>query len=450
MFSLIQWALTLLSSAILLAIYRHRRYLFVKPSLLLLAYTHIFFQWPATLQSAHFQASLPDAYVLILAVHGFAILGLLVASTTGHRPALATWRRLVASPDDSSGVRSAILLLGVFVIAIVSIYLATVPYTETGLYAILNNPVAAALARENSLKLLGNRWVAYLYVIMASAAAPLLTVVLATQAAYLWRRRAPLRALLCVAGIAMLIVVSSLSGARAYSVNLVFVIGLAIAFRHGLPFRPVRYGLALMVVLAPAVLLTLMREGRLDEIAVVGQLFVSAILERAFVGPLEVGTWYIRHMELHGPIGIGAVPRLASLVGVAPVDAPNMIGLLYAPYQTSIQSISAGASFVLTYIGYFGVAALIMNLALLWMLDIVLLAYDRLPDVLLLPCVAGVSLATLNFISADYTVGWISHGFGMIVVLALLVSRAIRLRRPNGHTIISRLSIPASVTSPKY
>ena len=59
----------------------------------------------------------------------------------------------------------------------------------------------------------------------------------------------------------------------------------------------------------------------------------------------------------------------------------------------------------------------------LWFLDVALLVYKRLSDVMLLPCVAAASLAILSFISSDYTVGWLTHGFGVILLFSWLIDR---------------------------
>ena len=101
---------------------------------------------------------------------------------------------------------------------------------------------------------------------------------------------------------------------------------------------------------------------------------------------------------------------------------------------------SAGGGYLLTYFSYFGTFALLLTVPGIWLTDLLLAAYDRVDVELLLPCVAACSLAALAFMSADYTTVWLSHGFGIIPVLALLVGRVVGGGAPGS----ARPAVPAA------
>jgi len=90
-----------------------------------------------------------------------------------------------------------------------------------------------------------------------------------------------------------------------------------------------------------------------------------------------------------------------------------------------VKSVSAVAGYLFTYYSYFGIAALFFSILGLWLIDVALLVYERLSNVMLLPCIAAISLSILAFISSDYTVVWLTHGFGVILLLSWLIDRFI-------------------------
>jgi hypothetical protein len=426
LYVVVHWAFTLVTALWLMAIFRWRKHLFVKPSLVLIGYAHLFFQWPAALNASHFETYLPDPYLLVVAVHGTVLLGLAVAARTHDAAARALWARLLAQGGEVGVMgRRAALWLAVAAACVVGVYLSVVPFSETGLYVIWREPALAAIARESSLKLLENRALAYAFLVMASAIAPLLAVLLTLTVARAVRKQAVLAGLVPAAALATLLLAVSLTGARGFAVNLLAVVGITLVLRNGLQFRFLKVLGGLALVLAPAVMLTALREGRDVGPAGLGGALVGAVLERAFIAPLEVGSWYLHYSQLHGLLGVSAVPKLAGLLGVPAINAPNLIGLRYSPYAGELDTVSADAGYFLTYFSYFGAPALTLTVSGIWFTDVALAAYRRLDDELLLPGVAATSAAALAFISTDYTTVWVSHGFGVVLVLALIVNRLV-------------------------
>jgi len=150
---------------------------------------------------------------------------------------------------------------------------------------------------------------------------------------------------------------------------------------------------------------------------------------------MDVGSWYIHYAQIHGTFGIASVPKLAVIVGIEPINTPNLIGLTYS--YTAVESVTACAGYLFTYYSYFGMASLLLSILCLWFLDVAVLVYKRLSNVMLLPCISAVSLSILSFVSSDYTTVWLTHGFGVILLLSWLID----------HFIVSSESVIKSRTT---
>jgi len=255
-----------------------------------------------------------------------------------------------------------------------------------------------------------------------SGAAPLLAILLAIELRHRFTSRNYVSVFICVAGLAALLVASSLPGARGTAVKLLLVVTIAVLLRKGLPFRPVPFVLIVATILAPAVILSLLRENQSISAANFVQYLGKYIFSRAFIMPLQVGAFYVHYAQTYGFIGIAGVPRLAVLLGVTPIDVPDTIGNLYA--YSGIQNVRASANggFLLSYYSYFGILSLPLSLVLLKLLDVTLKLYGRLVPSILLPTVAAISVAELAFISSDFTTVLVTHGFLIILLLAFALN----------------------------
>jgi len=419
-FVLLAYMLTVSAALWFAVLFRAKRYLFVKPSVILLLWTHVLFQWPSAIFSAYYESVLPDPYTFLLLIHGFVFVGLLVSQTTGQKTAEEVFDRLKGfQPTDS--LRPA-LVLSIYCGLVVALYLSVVPLSMTGLYAIIAKPELAALARSESLKQLANPGLIYLYSTMSSGVAPVLAVMLAFLVHANFRSRNVLGVVIAGAGVIVLLLAASLPGARGTAVKLLLVIAFAFLLRKGLPFRPLRTAIIVATVLAPAVLLSLLREGQTIS---AGTFFVylgNYIFSRAFIMPLQVGAFYLHYAQTYGLIGIAAVPRLALLLGVTPIDVPDTIGNLYAYSGIPTVRASANGGFLFSYYAYFGLLSLPVSLVLLWLLDWSILLYRRLSDGILLPTVAAVAIACLAFVSSDFSTVLVTHGFLAILLVAWLLN----------------------------
>jgi hypothetical protein len=419
-FIALNWLCTILAACWLLSLYRRQRFLFVKPSIQLLTYSHIFFQWPLAFYAGYYQIFLPDPYALFFIVHGYEFVGLLIASQTMRRAAKDVWIKVTADGSDLTGgasAQTALMLLTGLLVAGIGIYLLYVPFSSTGLYALFADPEHSAMARENSLKLLENPIPKFAYSFATSSIAPLLAAMLVAQVILSLAGRHWWRVAISVIAFAGVMFVVSLTGARSGPVYMLILAALVWLWRKRLALPFWGGAVAIAGIIAVAIFMTLLREGRgvgdaLD--------LVSSLLFRAFAVPIEVGAWYVDYAQLNDLFGIAAIPKLAVLFGVEPINASNIIGMQYA-FQP-LPSISATAGYLLTYYSYFGPSALVIALVGLMALDVAVLVMTRLATPLFLPCLAAISLATLMFIQSDYTVVWFTHGFGLILLVAIMVS----------------------------
>src|SRR4051812_40097429 len=92
-FVVLNWGMTIAATACLAITFRRNRYLFLKPSILVLFWYHVFFEWPACVYAAYYERALPNPYAFCLLLHGFVLIGLLVSTNTLHNSAEEVFRR---------------------------------------------------------------------------------------------------------------------------------------------------------------------------------------------------------------------------------------------------------------------------------------------------------------------------------------------------------------------
>lgn len=430
LYFILNWLLTIFSSIALIWIYKYQRFLFVKPSILLLGCTNVFFQWPLAFSSEYYENLLPDPYSLLLLVHGYVLIGLIVSSVLFLPQARNIWNHLKIANVRSNvqNLQTVIIFLSLLILVSAWVYLSTVPFEKTGLYALIFNPSAASVARENSLKLLNDVGTKYIYSIAFTSIAPLL-ISIATILLILNKR---LKNNFVVFFLGYLIltlcagIFVSFSGARYGLMLLVLTVVLTFFWYKRLKIKYYYIILVILLALAPAIILSLVRENKsIFDFSLWGS-YLYSVGYRAFVAPFEVGVWYVHYAQTYGPLGIKAFSKLALLAGIDPINPANFIGLQYAPIflrdEIILPSYGADSGYLLTYYGYLGSASLFLSLLLLLCLDGVLLIISKLKDFLILPVVAVMSLITLDFFQEDYTTVLLTHGFAIIPIIAVILN----------------------------
>jgi len=426
-FAFLNWFCCLLTSLLLGLVVWRQRFLLVKPSMIVITFFHLMVQWAATVNSPYIETYLPNPWVFALLSQGFPLIGLLVSLWTWRRSAFVIWRRLHQPRPVSMRVRrKAIAFLAAYLVLFVPFYLSYVPPTKTGLYAVFADPLNSALARESSLKLVASPLIAYGYAFMASVFGPLLAVLLADSFYRNLKRRRWLRSLATAVGVGGVVVAVSLTGARSYAAAIIMTILLAAWLRRGLPLNPVYVVLAALSVLTLPTLLSILREGNVVEWARFWAYLRGAIFWRVFYLPMKTGLMHVHYAQTVGLFGVRAIPRLAALLGIPPVNAPNVIALTYS--STALATSIANTAYVYAYYSYFGLPSFAISLLGLWGLDIALWAYRHISDRLLLACVASVSVASIMFVNMEYTIVLLSNGFATLLVVAWIIDRLCRIR----------------------
>lgn len=467
------WLLLVVTLAALVFIYARHRYLFVKPSIFLIGLAHLLFQWPLAIYSGYYETWLPRPYDIVVLIHGAVLVGLFGSTLMFRASARSAWVS-VTTPhiDDSPARRIAIPILFGLSVVLTAIYLTYVRFECTGLYVLITNPRWAPLAREYSMKLLADPVPRYALSLLSATVAPLL-VALVTVEIWYSRAKFTLRNGVYFSAAVVSMFSAFLSGANFVLAGLFVVIAFVVLWERRLTISLVSIPLLLGSVLLPAFLLfytfSLIGSGHLrvgsadydysqcapltDEVkqalviadtpaatptpaasshqralppilqTAVAQ--ASAVLRRAFVIPFQVGGWYVHYEQTRGPIGIGAVPRIARILGVPTVEGPSLIGKTYGPayYGRPVpDSIWASAGYWFTYYGYFGRYAFVLLPILLWLTDIALWVYRRSNPAFHLAMAGAISLSVTKFLDGDYTAVWLTHGFGVIMILVLALS----------------------------
>lgn len=430
-YTVFSWFACLLTAGLWAVVVTRFRYLFIKPSMVVLLFFHVCVQWSATIFAGSIWSYLPRPWEFALLVHGFPLVGFAGSFVGGHRLARLTLIKAARyQPGTSWRMWTYIVPLGLALALFFAYYLLHVPFRSTGLYAIVGAGENAAQARENSLKLVEDPVIRYGFAIATSSLAPALTVLLLLAARLRqWRGRIH-RAVLPVSCFGLLVIVVSVTGARSFAAMLVLTAAFAVMLRRGFAIRPVWLLAAVSAIILGPTLLTLMREGQAVNLESVFTYSTSAVADRIFHAPMETGLYYAHYAQTAGPLGVGGIEKLAALLGVEPINAPNMLGRTYTP--SYIESVNMNTSFVFAYYAYFGLQAFPLIVVLLWLLDFGLLIYVRLRSALLLTCVTTVSVSCINLVSVDYTVALVTHGLAVNFLLAILLSQlSVKRHRPN-------------------
>lgn len=426
-FALLNWFLCLITTIFLALIIWRQRFLLVKPSIIVIIFFHLMIQWAATVTAPDIEHYLPNPWHFMLLTQGFPLIGLAVSIWIGRRNAAIIWQRVRNPQTVLPRIRrKAILFLSMYIVLFALIYLRTVPLSSTGLYAIFLNPADANLAREYSLKLQESALIRYGYGFMATVFVPLLSVLLTDTLTRDFKRKRFLRVIIVIIALGSILVVVSLSGARSFAATVIMTFIYARLLHRGLPLNPLYIVLSALVVLALPVMFSLLREGRTPTPGLFVEYLSGGIFRRTFYIPMQTGLWFTHYAQTSGLVGIAAIPRLANLWGIPSIDMPNHIGLLY--YSSRIQSVSANTCYVFAFYSYFGLSSFVFSLLALWVLDSIVWFYRLIGDNLLLACVAVISVASIRFTASDYTVVMLSHGFGFLFIVTLVLSYVTRSR----------------------
>lgn len=421
---LLNWIFCISTSLSLIILFLRYRFLLLKPSIVVITFFHLQIQWAATIQAGYIESYLIQPFYFFILVQIFPLIGLMGSFFILHKQTIVIYSRIANRRFSSFSLKKEIFLILIVIVAVISIfYLWNVPPQKTGLYAILLNPTMAAEAREASLKLLENPMMRYGYSFLKNVFAPLLSVLIIFFIIKNIKIRIT-QSFLSFFTLIFIFVVVSLTGARYPAAALVLTVLWAIYLNRGMRFRPSYFFLALLLTFAVPVILTILREGQAITFSNYLEYFKGGIFHRVFVIPMKVGMYHVYHAQAQGFFGIAAVPKLAMLWGIQPINVSNFIYLNYFRYSYTLPSGLANTSYIFSYYSYFGILSVFFCLIALWGLDLSILVFKRIKnDWLLLASVSSLFTASFAFVATDYTIALLTNGFLIILFTSWLLDK---------------------------
>jgi len=425
----LSWLFLIATLILLTYVILRSRYLFVKPSMIFALFFHVQIQWPSIVYWYRIADNLTNPAPFFILAQLFPFLLVSGSLLIGRNTAKDVYARVLRLPESSPGaVLFPLLPLSLVSLVIVGWYLWTVPWDQSGLHAVLFHPEKAKMAREQSLKLLTNKYLKYAVSIFNSSIAPVLACLLGFKALDFWRRRRYVHMGVVLLGVAPILVAVSLSGARGPGVMVILTTLLSIFLLRGLPLQPVRIIMILLAVLIiPGALELLRMGGNFSTSEIVDR--YAVIVERVLGYGMTVDAqWHVEYVTRYGFWGIAGVEKLAPLFGVQPLDILNIVGRYYTDPSATI---SANASVIFLYYACFGMLALPLCLLLSWLLDTVLLLYRKMHTIMLPVAIAACGIAAANLAHTAYTTIFITHGFMIVLALCFFLDVLIARLNPS-------------------
>jgi hypothetical protein len=409
---------SLLVTAVLLAIFRYRRHWFIRPSLLILAAYHLRIQWSSVFFIESAGRQLPAPWQYFLTIHGFALAFLLVAlplyafADRPLRQISETMKRQILGGRCWSVRLEWVLLASTAVV--LGLYFVIIPFSDTGLYTLLTDPLGLRMAREDSLKLLPSATVKYLYTWVNNTLAPLLIV---GAAVYLVGKSKPASKIARLGTLAFAFFAMALPGNRAAFafVPLTFAITyFLVKLRRP---RLLTLALCLLVISAIPALVTLRREGGDTSAKTYGEYLERIVAGRLFLTPARTTLLYFYDAQAHGFWGAAGIRPLAILADVPFREAPFEIGQAYSPGAS--QYTYFNASFVAHYYLLFGGFTIPLSVVGVLLFDLLLLVFLS-PRIPVMPFVVLFITKSLLVAEGALTSNAVTGGYILIPLLALL------------------------------
>jgi len=411
----ISWLCLLVTLIILAGIICRYRYLFVKPSMVFAFFFHVQIQWPSTIYWHKIAGNLtePGSYFILSQIFPlFLVAGSLYVARGISKDIFA--QVISMSRPSSEEILWPIIPLFLVSLIIMGWYLSVLPWEQSGLHAVIFHPENAKMAREQSLKLLTDKYLKYAVSIFNSSLAPIIACLLGIKAMDFWRQQKYYQMGLVLLCLAPILVAVSLTGARGPSVMVLLAVLFSLLLLKGLPFKPVTIVLLLMAILVIPMIIELLRVGGGVNIEEIQNRYMVIIGRVAGYDMTVDAQWHVQYVAKHGFWGIAGIEKLAPLFGVQPVDILSIVGKYYTNQS---ETISANTSVIFLYYACFGWLAVPLCLLLAWSLDLVLFAYRHMTTIMLPVAIAVCGIAAVNLAHTAYTTIFVTHGF--IIVLAL-------------------------------
>lgn len=410
-------ALFALTSLLFASAWLRRRDTFLYPSTWILLLTTLIYIAPAAVFMREVQDMSPYTVTALLYSSIFVVVGMtlnLLRRRLRLDGALGSAVQVPSRRHNHVGRALRMALVGLA--CITAAYLLYVPLSSTGLYGVLFDPENSAQLREESLKLLNNAALQYLYLIGFSALSPLAFALTLARAEELhgWQRWALLLSVSLFLAFYLLI-----TGARVGLVNLT-VCGLLYAFFHGgmkLGLKPLIVGVA--VIFGVPILMSVLREQGRNEATMFE--YVEAIGERIFLLPLLISGWFVEFAETRGYVGL-----LAAVGMGEQINWSNMIALEFLDRKeaVTIESVSTPTAFIFTNYLYVGWLGLLPAWVALRVIDWPVGRLHRVAPVLRRPILVTLVFFSVIFVQSAFGVVLISHGYLLLMGVVWWMGRS--------------------------
>lgn len=424
-FVFFSWLNCILVTLTLIAIFIKKRWWFFRPSLQIVLWFNLMVQWGGAFFSKYIYNFLPSPWHFFWVTWTIPFIIIIYNIAMGDLWVKSIWDKInQASLFHKEGLVRFFWVFIFFTFAINIYYFYKIPFKSTGLYNLFFNPLAANLAREESLKMISDSFIRYSYNIVTNAIAPILAVIIVIL--YLKKRKdisnASLYSFFFIIGLLYILFVASITGARGGSAGVILCILVAVYILKKMPIKPRYFLIGLFAVLFIPVIITLMREGKYITISAFIRYF-SYLIKRICVSPMEACLWHMHYAQTNGIVGIEGVRPLAIIFGGEYINLPNIVGLAYE--YNPLKTIHCDTGFFFDYYACFGIATIAISIFLTILLDFVLPLLRRC-DILMIPLLSLMFFKSINFIESAYTVTFFTHGFILIPFLAFLSSISIK------------------------
>lgn len=422
-FQILCFASALLVSVALLTLYVIKRSMLIKPSMFLILVTNVMFQWPLALQAKEYYGYLIQPLTPLVITFCYCCCTFIVSSLTWNTTSKEIWCSL-GKDRDIKFVNIVPLITLLFLIF--AYYLTKFPLQSTGLYALLFNPKGYTAAREASYKLLSDGVLIYLIAIAINALSPVIGAFLGLAISRAFKKRRYQFVIGYTLVFMAVMVAVTLPGTRGPSATMIIAAFLACSLKRRFRIGPAFIATLVIFMLTPALLMTVMREGKLDDFLNINnnasEVVAQGVLQRTFSTPLKTGVWHIDHVQrTEDYFGITGIPKLAKVYGESGINSANVIGKLYAP--DAIETSHANTGYIFCYFSYFGYWSIPICVVGALFLDYAMLLYLVIGNDLMIPAIAGSLIATSKFTITNYTTAILSGGFIPIVLICYFICK---------------------------
>ncbi len=410
---------SILISLTLVFLYLTKKYYFVKPSIIFIAFFNVFLQWPAVYYYQLIESSLSSSRFGFILMFSLAPCSALLISLLFQQSARKVYRELDAPMRFPPAVKWLLLLC---ILLGPIIYFQYVSIYQTGLVSILRGDTfsESSLIREQSLKMLpalpryfhamSTRVFSFLFIVI------LIDEISRYSGFYIKVWKIFIISLMILFTVLFL----AIDGSRAPGALVFMYILFFLVFRGKIKLGRMlnlKYvSVFLMIIGIPATLEYM----RADSKDVLGTM--NTFIDRLFYIRLESGILNIKYSEIYGNWGVAAMGNLSSLFGVKGVNVANFVASM--EYFGPVQSGLANASFIMTYYAYFGILAVPLSVGLILLLDGALwFVANKVRSNLFAFAVVGYTMAIYGLVDADYTTIFITQGLLISLLLMYTFSK---------------------------